>query len=154
MAGARRLEATRCERPEASRAHRSAIGEKIVWVNLARPNWARSPNFQSSERPRFTPGRANGALHRRLELNTSPDTSWSPRLRHRDAAQHYLRKSTSGRRHDNNAGRAPFSPAPFQCVRFCCGRAGVSPQCFVGQIALPPAPVLGYSPTAISGAPT
>jgi hypothetical protein len=41
----------------------------------------------------------------------------------------------------------PFSVASFDCVRFCCGRAGVAPQAVVDHKALPPPPVLGYSNT-------
>ena len=44
----------------------------------------------------------------------------------------------------------PFSGTPFHGARFRCGHAGTASQALVGHNALPPAPVLGYSPTAIA----
>ena len=68
---------------------------------------------------------------RRMKLNAIPlPDSWLPEL---------LRASAA-----DLAGR-PFSVASFDCVGFCCGRAGVAPQALVGPDALPPPPVLGYS---------
>jgi hypothetical protein len=57
----------------------------------------------------------------------------------------------TGRRMATLAER-PFSLASFQDAHFCCGRAGGASQALVGRDPLPPAPVLGYSPTAIAGA--
>ena len=58
-----------------------------------------------------------------------------------------------GRRMATLAER-PFSGTPFHSARFRCGHAGTASQALVGHNALPPAPVLGYSPTATAGAST
>ena len=79
---------------------------------------------------------------RRMKLNAIPlPESWLPELLRASAADLYLSRMASPQ------AERPFSMASFDCVRFCCGRAGVAPQALVDHKALPPAPVLGYSNT-------
>jgi len=86
-----------------------------------------------------------------MKLNAIPlPESWLPELLRASAADLCLSRMASPQ------AERPFSVASFDCVRFCCGRAGVAPQAVVGHDALPPAPVLGYSNTFffVSSAPT
>src|SRR5712671_2523523 len=79
---------------------------------------------------------------RRMKLNAIPlPESWLPELLRASAADLCLSRMASPQ------AERPFSGASFDCVRFCCGRAGVAPQALVGHKALPPPPVLGYSNT-------
>src|SRR6266850_6201879 len=79
---------------------------------------------------------------RRMKLNAIPlAESWLPELLRGSAADLCLSRMASPQ------AERPFSVASFDCVRFCSGRAGVAPQALVGNDALPPAPVLGYSNT-------
>ena len=78
----------------------------------------------------------------RMKLNAIPlPESWLPELLRASAADLCLSRRASP------LAERPFSGASFDCVRFCCGRAGVAPQALVDHKALPPAPVLGYSNT-------
>jgi hypothetical protein len=75
-------------------------------------------------------------------LNAIPlPESWLPELLRAGAADLCLSRMASPQ------AERPFSVASFDCVRFCCGRAGVAPQALVDHKALPPPPVLGYSNT-------
>ena len=77
-----------------------------------------------------------------MKLNAIPlAESWLPELLRASAADLCLSRMASPQ------AERPFSVASFDCVRFCCGRASVAPQALVGNDALPPAPVLGYSNT-------
>jgi hypothetical protein len=77
-----------------------------------------------------------------MKLNAIPlPESWLPELLRTSAADLCLSRMASPQ------AERPFSVASFDCVRFCCGRAGVAPQALVDHKALPPAPVLGYSNT-------
>ncbi len=75
---------------------------------------------------------------RRMRLNAIPLPQYWPEELRRAAAW----------------AERPFSLAPFQDAHLCCGRAAGASQALVGHEPLPPAPVLGYSPTAIAGAET
>ena len=79
---------------------------------------------------------------RRMKLNAIPlPESWLPELLGASAADLCLSPMASP------LAERPFSVASLDCVRFCCGPAGLAPQALVGQDALPPPPVLGYSNT-------
>jgi hypothetical protein len=83
------------------------------------------------------PNAANPArVVRRLRLNAIPLPQYWPGELRRAAA----------------SVERPFSLASFHGAHFYCGRAAATSQAQVGHDPLPPAPVLGYSPTAIAGA--